>query len=142
MIGQEYVAWVPTISGRLSFSIIGNTSWPRRCLSAVDFDGGHCGFYFQERFCDDFTFPFLGGSDRIRNFIFGVAGLLTGKGWRSGRHFFICTARHISRPSERLDGLEGTIYPVLSTKIGKDVKRDICRDLKKLWMPLGQARVI
>ncbi|WP_148102874.1 hypothetical protein [Rhodovulum iodosum] len=126
------MAWVPTVSGRLSFSIIGQTSWPQRCVRVSDLDGGERAVFFQERYCDDFTFPFLGRMNRVRNLVFGIFSFLFFRGWTTGRHFFVCHAQRIKSQGTELDYLRGTIYPILASRTGVIVKREILNDIVSL----------
>lgn len=64
-----YAGWIPTINGRLSFSLIGNSSYPTKTLSA---SSQHTGIQYvvarQRRDLNDYLFP------KLTTRVFGVSG--------------------------------------------------------------------
>jgi hypothetical protein len=124
MVEKSYFSWIPTVSGRLSYTFFGHTSFPRKCiyyadLTNVDFGKG---IFFQERFIDDFNVPFLAALDRARNLIVGkIYAFFTGK-VISGRHFFIASVDRRCDSDHEIDRLEGRVFPILASSIGLKVK--------------------
>ena len=114
----EFRSWIPTVTGKLSFTIIGKTSWPRPCVHLNLIENQHRGIFLQERFCHDFLSPFVGLSDRQKDWLFGWT--LSGrKKPLIGRHFFWCTVdKGLVDEQGKLASFSGTVFIVPATKNG------------------------
>lgn len=133
----SYFSWIPTVSGRLSYSHIGESIWPTRCVCVNQIDSSssdpnHCqAIFLQTRYCDDFVIPFIsrGGGWRgwLRN---KIVSRLSGQNKFSGQHYFIGIIDKISDQDELLDKLHGRVYPVLDIGSGKNSSRKAINKIK------------
>jgi hypothetical protein len=110
---MNYRSWIPTVTGQLSFSVIGRTDWPSKCVSIASYSREQCAaIYIQERYTHDFSFPFVGLNDRILDKLFRNFGLV-GLDSYSGRHYFVCIVDEPIRTNpEDLSGIKGRILCV------------------------------
>ena len=135
---KSFSSWVPTVTGKLSYTILGRTDWPRRCIYVNQIQSPeHCyAIFLQERFTHDFLLPFLGLSDRTKNFLFGLSFF----GWRKptiGRHYFVCIVdkgENFENDGEikNLDKLCGTIHVVPATPNGKGIFNKLKQTISNL----------
>lgn len=146
MLGVKFFSWVPTVSGRLSYSYLGHSTYPRYCARLNQIGGSRAGqaVFLQERFCDDFVLPFFGKYDRIRDLVHRALGRLQFEGITTGQHFFIAIVDAVEDRDQPLDKLVGRIFPILATPIGKNIAAEIRSELLNVpWQPEDEfARTI
>lgn len=66
----NYIGWIPTVSGRLSFSEFGNSDYPTPCIRSVCTDGTQRVILaYQKRNLSDTTIPVLSRFEPIKKFI-------------------------------------------------------------------------
>lgn len=118
---MKFKSWVPTVTGQLSFTVIGRTDWPTRCvsLSRLSAKSAQGAIFVQERYTHDFALPFVGLPASWLDWIFWNVHIL-GLEPISGRHSYFCI---VDKPSSEADVgltvLTGKIFPVVCDKHAK-----------------------
>lgn len=133
---KKLYSWVPTVSGRLSYSHMGEDAFPRHCthLNQIGRSQDGQAIFYQVRYCDDFVIPFFGKWDVVRN---GIVNIF--KWFRkplrhkklSGRHIFVATVEKVEMQDQMLDRITGKIYPMRAyePKMGKTTEQ-ISKDVR------------
>lgn len=95
MSSETYVGWVPNVSGRLSFSVIGETAWPNRC-DAINFrDTSRRIYCLQKRMLADTLVP---------NYIVSVCDRVETEFW------FLLIAESQSQGDDDIASFAGDVY--------------------------------
>lgn len=125
---QNYSSWIPTVTGKLSYTVIGRTDWPRGCqyLNQLNGTDDCLALFVQERFCHDFLTPFIGLTDRQKEFLFSRSFF----GWRKptvGRHYFVAIVSKGEVTAQGdLDKILGKMFVIPGTPTGRQNYKDIC----------------
>lgn len=130
MTERIFRSWIPTVTGNLSFSAIGQTFWPRRCLSLNRIERESIGLFLQRRYLLDVVFPIpiFGSEDRVKDYFFRLTASL------SGKFFFACYINEILEKDGDKFALEGVVFPFLGIGEGKDAAKKVRKCIRK-WIP-------
>ncbi len=129
----KFFSWIPTVSGRLSYSHIGESRWPTKCVRTnyIGDSNYSQAIFFQARYCDDFVVPFLPRRwGWLRNKVVSCIHWQKYKKTLSGQHFFVGVVDRVIDQDKPLDRLKGRIFPVLDIKVRQTSGRKIASDIK------------
>ena len=84
-----YVGWIPTVSGRLSFSEFGNADYPTPCIRSVCTDGANRVILnYQKRNLSDTTIPIVSQFPILKNFFDKIILRKDGSLWFCSTTFY------------------------------------------------------
>jgi hypothetical protein len=111
---MEFMSWVPTVTGQLSFTVIGRTDWPNRCVfvSKLASERPEGAVYVQDRFTHDYSLPFVGLSDSWLDFIFRKFPPWSSTMTSGSQSFFCLVDKPDTETLGDVNEISGSIIPV------------------------------
>ena len=111
---MEFMSWVPTVTGQLSFTVIGRTDWPNRCafVSRLTTKTPEGAVYVQHRFTHDYSLPFIDLNDSALDFIFKRFWPWRSTTTSGSQSFFCLVDKPVAEISGDINEISGSIIPV------------------------------